>query len=653
MPNFCVKFATLSGMVRRNSRKSNVLTISNLTYRIAGRTILESTGVTLQDGWKVGVVGQNGAGKSTLFKLIAGELQVDDGDIQLSDKLTFGMVRQDLPDDDTPLLDVVLAADTEMTELFKAAETEQDAYKLSDIYERLNDKDAYAAPARASSILAGLGFKEAQLSQPISAFSGGWRMRVALASVLFRQPDFLLLDEPTNHLDLEAIMWLEGYLSDYPHTLLIISHDRDLLNTCTDHILHVDNKKMTLYTGNYNRFERERAEKLMSQQKLHEKQTAQRAHMQAFVDRFKAKASKAKQAQSRLKALEKMDVVDAVISERAIRFTFPQPEDLAPPLLTLDHVDVGYHKGHPILKRLNERIDMDDRIALLGANGNGKSTLIKLIAGKLAPMAGELVASSKLRIGYFSQHQTEELDMNSTPYMEMFRKMSEGNVGAKETDVRAVLGKFKFSKPLSDNAISTLSGGEKARLLFALMSYDAPHLLLLDEPTNHLDMDAREALVEALNAFKGAVILVSHDPTMVERVADRLWLVAEGGCHDFNGDLSDYRAYVLEQRRKERRAEKGEAAPAPKVDKKEQKRLLDEKKKRHPRLAAELERTEKELARLTAQSKKLEAKMADPSFYNDAEAAQEAQHTYGALQRDMEAAEGDWLIAMEAFENAE
>ena len=433
-----------------------MLTIQKLTYRIAGRLILDDASAAIQTGWKVGVVGANGAGKSTLFKLITGDLQADGGEISLSERLTLGIVRQDIPEDETPLLDIVLAADTERTALLQAVETEEDPYKLGDIYERLNDINAYAAPARAATVLAGLGFKEEQLQQPISAFSGGWRMRVALAAVLFRQPDFLLLDEPTNHLDLEAIMWLESYLAGYPHTVMIISHDRELLNTCTDHILHVDNKALSLYTGNYNTFERERAEKLLSQQKLHERQAAQRAHMQAFVDRFRSKASKAKQAQSRLKALEKMDVVDAVIADRGIKFHFPQPEELTPPIITVDKADVGYSAGHPILRGVDEYIDMDDRIALLGANGNGKSTLIKLVAGKLKPMAGDVRIANKLRIGYFSQHQTEELDMSSTPYMEMARR-----IGFKEAEVRAKLGKFGFNKTLADGKIANLSGGEK------------------------------------------------------------------------------------------------------------------------------------------------------------------------------------------------
>ena len=351
-----------------------MLTIQNVTYRVGGRLILEDASASVMPGRRVGVVGANGAGKSTLFKLITGELLADGGSISLSDRYTLGYVRQDIGDLTMPLLEVVLAADVERTALFKEAETAEDPYRIGEIYTRLDEIDAYAAPARASSILAGLGFKEEQLQEPLGSFSGGWRMRVALAGALFRQPDVLLLDEPTNHLDLEAIMWLEAYLANYPRTLLIISHDRELLNACITHVLHVENKKIMPYTGNYNTFERERAEKLVSQQKLHEKQTAMRAHMQAFVDRFKAKASKAKQAQSRLKALEKMDVVDAVMADRGIKFNFPQPEELSPPILTVQMADVGYVAGAPVLHKVDERIDMDDRIALLGANGNGPNS---------------------------------------------------------------------------------------------------------------------------------------------------------------------------------------------------------------------------------------------------------------------------------------
>jgi ATP-binding cassette subfamily F protein 3 len=508
----------------------------------------------------------------------------------------------------------------------------------------LSDLDAYAAPGRAATLLTGLGFKEHQLREPFSSFSGGWRMRVALASVLFIEPEILLLDEPTNHLDIEAIMWLENYLASYPHTLLVISHDRDLLNKCIDHVIHVDKQQMTLYTGDYDTFERERAMRLGLQQKMHEKQQAEKAHMQKFVDRFKAKASKARQAQSRMKAIEKMDLVDAVIADRSVRFTFPNPDKIGTPMISINHADIGYTEGNPVLKRVHQNIDNDDRIALLGANGNGKSTLIKLVAGKLEAMSGDMFRSSKLRIGYFSQHQTDELDTNSTPYLEMLKLMAKHNPDVREPVVRAKLGAFGFSRDLADNKIASLSGGEKARLLFAFMSFDAPHLLLLDEPTNHLDIDAREALVSALNAYEGAIIIVSHDPTMVERVADRLWLVKDGACTNFDGDLEDYRKFVTQSRREERKndREKKSAEAAKPVEK-------PKAEKPNPVvLKKKAEQAEKEIARLSAQKEKLEAAMADPDFFKDAFKAAEAQKTYARIVKDLEKQEEIWLEAQAA-----
>lgn len=537
-----------------------MLSISNLTYKIGARTILDDVSLTIMDGWRAGVIGLNGAGKSTLFKLIAGDLHADGGTISLNQRQRMGWVRQDVPETDAPLIDLVLSAHEEMAQLWIASETEEDPNKIADIYQRLADLDAYSAPAKAATLLRGLGFREDQLSEPFSSFSGGWQMRVMLAAALFVEPDLLLLDEPTNHLDLEAIMWLETYLMNYPHTLLIISHDRELLNKCVDHVVHVDKTKLTLYTGNYDTFERERAFRLGLQQKMHEKQMAERAHMQKFVDRFKAQASKARQAQSRVKALEKMDIVDAVIADRAVKFSFPNPEKIASPMLAMHHADVGYTEGHPILKRVNDNIDRDDRIALLGANGNGKSTLIKLIAGKLGVMKGDIFRSGKLRIGYFSQHQTDELELDSTPYQEMFRMLRQKFPDITEPKIRAKLGQFGFSRELSDNLIRSLSGGEKARLMFAFMSFDAPHLLLLDEPTNHLDIEAREALVQALNNYEGAIVIVSHDPNMVERVADRLWLIKDGQVRDFEGDLDDYRKFTIQSRREERKEEKQQKA---------------------------------------------------------------------------------------------
>ncbi len=614
-----------------------MLSISNLTYRIGGRVILEDCSMNVMDGWRVGVVGLNGAGKSTLFKLITGVLQNDGGSVSLSSKQKLGIVSQDIPETDDPLIDVVLAAHTEMAALWKAAETEEDPNKIADIYQDLADMDAYAAPAKAATLLTGLGFKESQLTEPFSSFSGGWQMRVMLAAVLFVEPDFLLLDEPTNHLDLEAIMWLENYLVSYPHTMMIISHDRELLNKCTDHIIHVDKQSLTLYGGNYDAFEKERALRTGLQQKMHEKQQAERAHMQAFIDRFKAKASKAAQAQSRVKAMERMDVVDAVIASRAVKFVFPNPDKIPSPMLSIQKADIGYVEGKPILRGIHENIDRDDRIALLGANGNGKSTLMKLIAGKLDIMGGEMFRSGKLRIGYFSQHQTDELDVESTPFMELHRLMSKTMDEVPEHKVRAKLGAFGFGRELADNKISALSGGEKARLLFAFMSFDAPHMLLLDEPTNHLDIDAREALVQALNNYEGAVVIVSHDPTMVERVADRLWLVKDGKVSNFEGDLEDYRAFTIQSKREERAAEK-KAAAKEKIEP-----VKDVSPKNLTELKKKSDKAEKEIARLTADKDSLEVVMAKPDFYQNKDKSVKIQKEYDAVISELAKQEEIWL----------
>jgi len=600
-----------------------MLTVSNLTYKIGTRTILDECAVTILDNWKVGVVGLNGAGKSTLFKLIAGELMPDGGTVEMSAKQRIGMVRQDIPEVETSLLDLVLEANEEMADLWKKTETEEDPNKIADIYQRLSDMDAYSAPSKASRLLTGLGFTEEQLSEPFSSFSGGWRMRVALAAALFVEPEILLLDEPTNHLDLEAIMWLENYLANYPYTLLIISHDREVLNKCIDHVIHVDCQKLKMYTGNYDTFERERAEALGLQQKMHEKQKAQRAHMQKFVDRFKAQASKATQAQSRMKALEKMDIVDAVISARAVHFTFPNPKEISSPMISIDKVDVGYTEGNPILKNIYESIDNDDRIALLGANGNGKSTLIKLIADKLQPMKGEVRRPSKLRIGYFSQHQTEELDVSSTPYQEMFKLMRKNIPDVKEPKVRAKLGAFGFSKELADNKIASLSGGEKARLLFAFMSFDAPHLLLLDEPTNHLDIDAREALVQALNNYEGAIVIVSHDPNMVERVANRLWIVKRRDQRKKNKEKRDKATALVA------------AAPTP--------NSAETKSATNPQA---LEKLENKITKLEAQKTELETLMSAEGFYTKPNAdTAKVQEKHTQVVADLETVEAEWLEA--------
>lgn len=625
-----------------------MLTISQLTCRVAGRPLIEDSSVAVMDGWRVGFVGANGTGKSTLFRLITGDLQSDGGEISVSARHRVGIVKQDMPDCDTPLIELVLEADTERKQLLADAETVTDPFKIGEVHNRLAEIDAYSAPARAAAILSGLGFNEAQINGPFSALSGGWRMRVALAAVLFQRPELLLLDEPTNHLDLEAIIWLEGYLDSYPHTVFIISHDRELLNRSVDHIIHLYDRKLTLYTGNYDTFERTRTEKLGLQQKMHDKQLAQRAHIQAFVDRFRYKASKARQAQSRIKMLEKMDLVDAVMADRSVRFVFPKPDKLPSPLIALDSVSVGY-ESKTVLRGINDTIDRDDRIALLGANGNGKSTLIKLIAGKLTPQAGEMVRMNKLRIGYFAQHQADELDLTSTPYEEMSRRLDKRGEVTREPVVRGRLGQFGFSKDLADTKIGSLSGGEKARLLFCFMSLDAPHMLLLDEPTNHLDIEAREALVDALNSYEGAVVIVSHDPHILERVVERLWLVNAGTVSDFDGDMDDYRRFVIERQRAARREEKVKRSD----EKAEERRRTAEIRRQLAPLAKKMEQLEKSVARLIEKRLRIEAQMATDDFYQDNVRVLQVQQEYGQLMKQLEAEEHTWLEAQTAYETAE
>ncbi len=610
-----------------------MLTITDLTYRIAGRTLLEKVNVSIGAGHRVGLVGPNGTGKSTLFKLISGELQSDGGDISLIRGASMGMVRQDLPDDDTPIIDVVLDSHKERAALLKEAETTEDPDRIGYIYERLEQIGAYDAPARVATILSGLGFSEAAQNEPINSISGGWRARVALAAALFVEPNLLLLDEPTNHLDFEAMVWLENYLQKYKHTFIIISHDRDILNKTVTHILHLENLKLVNYTGNYDQFERRRAERMLGQQALHEKQQKQKAKMMEFVNRFKAKASKARQAQSRLKMIEKMDIVDAVMADRVTAFEFPQPEELKSPLITLEDVEAGYEPGRPILRKLNQRIDMDDRIALLGANGNGKSTLVKLISGRLAPQHGQLLKSGKLKIGYFAQFQTDELDVNQTPF-EVMRDVLKDKPQSK---IRALLGNFGFDKHKADTKVGELSGGEKARLLFCLMSHDAPHIMLLDEPTNHLDIDAREALTQALNNYNGAVILVSHDPHLVECVADRLWLVADGTCHPYEDDLDGYRNLIVQQRRREREQVRQEARS----------QKSDTKKKGGGSASQEkqLATLEAKLADVAARKDAMENELAVCASNGDAKQLKRLNDSYTALQAEWD----ETNAALEAF----
>jgi ATP-binding cassette, subfamily F, member 3 len=518
-----------------------MLHINGLTYRIEGKPLFEGATAAIPAGHKVGLVGRNGTGKSTLLRLITGEIAPDGGSISIPKRAHIGQVAQEAPGGPESLLDTVLAADAERAALLAEADTATDPERISEIHLRLHDIDAHSAPARAASILAGLGFDDAAQAQPCSAFSGGWRMRVALASVLFAAPDLLLLDEPSNYLDLEGVMWLENFLRSYPHTVILVSHDRDILNSSVDAILHLENRKLTLYSGGYDRFEDTRREQQRLQLKLRKKQDEMRRHMEAFVDRFRAQANKARQAQSRLKALAKMQPIAAAVEESVVPFGFPSPERaLANPLIRIENGAVGYDPDTPVLRDLDLRLDADDRIALLGANGNGKSTLAKLLAGRLAPCAGHRRASKKMETGFFAQHQMDDLDPAKSPYDYVAALMED----ATEAQKRAKLGQLGFGADKADTKCENLSGGEKARLLMALAAFGAPHLLILDEPTNHLDVDSREALIRALNEYEGAVVLISHDRHLVEACADRLWLVAGGTAAPYDGDIASYRAQV-------------------------------------------------------------------------------------------------------------
>lgn len=607
-----------------------MLQIQDITYRIAGKTLLEGASARVSAGHKVGIVGKNGAGKSTLLKLITGELHCDEGSLQIRRKAKLGQVAQEAPGGATSLLDTVLEADHELQSLEKAAETETDPAKIADIHLRLADIDAHTAEARAASILSGLGFDGEAQRRPCSSFSGGWRMRVALACTLFTKPDLLLLDEPTNYLDLEGVMWLENFIKTYPYTIIIVSHDRDLLNSSVTAILHLDQQKLKLYTGNYDNFEKLRREQLAHRRAGIVKQEAVQKHLQSFIDRFKAKASKAKQAQSRVKMLERMGPLDSILEDKTFAFEFPNPKPLAPPLFTLDHAQVGYEAGKPILTRLNLRLDMDDRIALLGQNGNGKSTFAKLISGRLDVMDGVLKKSSKLDVGYFAQHQLDELNMDGTPLSHLKERMP----NVPESRVRAKLGSFSFGSDKAMTRVGDLSGGEKARLLFALMSLNAPHILILDEPTNHLDVESREALIHAINGYEGAVIMISHDRHLIEACADRLWLVHDGTVTPYDGDMEDYKKLILQSRATSRKKNKKTNVVA-KV-KSENPELTSLRKQR--------EKLEKKIKRLTTDIAKYDRALKNPKLYVHGD------HKAAAALKKFTAEKLDMTLDLEEFE---
>ena len=615
-----------------------MIKLHDISYSVKGRPLLENASATIPAGHKVGLVGRNGTGKTTLFRLIRGELSLETGSIELPRQARIGGVAQEVPGNDTSLLDTVLAADTERAELLAEAERADDPNRIAEIQTRLADIDAWSAEGRASSILKGLGFSTEKQQMPCSAFSGGWRMRVALAAVLFAQPDLLLLDEPTNYLDLEGAIWLESYLAKYPHTVIIVSHDRGLLNRAVGSILHLEDRKLTFYQGAYDTFAKTRAARLASAEAEAKRQDARRAHLQSYVDRFRYKADKAKQAQSRLKMIAKLEPITRPQEAALRRFSFPEPEELSPPIVRVENGIVGY-EDTAILSRLDLRIDQDDRIALLGQNGEGKSTLSKLISGRLDPMEGRVVTSNKLRIGYFAQHQVDELFVDETP-LDHIRRLRPEKTPAQ---LRAILGGFGIGAEQADTEVGRLSGGQKARLSLLLATIDAPHLLILDEPTNHLDIESREALVEALTAYSGAVVLVSHDMHLLSLVADRLWLVKGGRVTPYDDDLDTYRSHLLSGDKPTSKA----PSDKPKVKKASRDEILA--------LRAEVRKCEDRLEKLMEMHEKLSAKLADPELYSDKNIAdlEVWNKKFAEVEEAMSRAEILWVKAQEKLDTAE
>jgi len=619
-----------------------MLRIVDMNFAIEGRPLFEGATATIPTGHKVGLVGRNGAGKTTLFRLIRGELQTDGGEISIPARARIGGVDQEVPSNEVSLLDTVLQADRERHALLAEAETATDPDRIAEIQTRLADIDAWSAEARAATILKGMGFDDAEQKRPCSDFSGGWRMRVALAAVLFSAPDYLLLDEPTNYLDLEGALWLESYLARYPYTVLVISHDRGLLNRAVGSILHLENRRLDYYAGPYDQFARQRAERRVLLAAQAKKQEQRRAHMQSFVDRFRYKASKAKQAQSRLKMLEKMETIRAPEDDARTRFTFPEPEPLSPPIVATEGVSVGYGET-VVLRGLDLRIDQDDRIALLGKNGEGKTTLAKLLSGRLEALSGRIVSQRKLRVGFFAQHQVEELHVEETPLQHIQRERPD----EPPPRLRARLAGFGLGAEQAETPVGRLSGGQKARLSLLLATLPAPHLLILDEPTNHLDIESREGLVEALSAYNGAVVLISHDMHLLSMVADRLWLVKDGRVSVYEDDLEDYRRTLLQgdmPKQAKAGAIQGTGKPA-------------KRPSRDQALAARADarKCEARVDKLTDLRDRLALKLADPSVYADEGAEQvEAWHKkFAEVAAALETAEARWMDALERLETVE
>ena len=624
-----------------------MLSIKDLTYRIGGRLLFEDASAQIGARRRIGLVGRNGAGKSTLLGLIAGDISPDSGDVSLAAKSRLGRVEQHAPRGKRTPLEIVLAADIERAQLLEEAETATDPTRISDIHIRLADINSHSAPARAATILAGLGFDEAAQGRPVDSFSGGWRMRVNLAAALFTEPDLLLLDEPTNHLDIEAAMWLESYLGSYRYGFVLVSHDRALLNRSVDGILHLENGSLTLYPGGYDRFERTRSERLAHLAHLQKKQDAERQHIQTFVDRFRYKATKARQAQSRLKMLERMQPIALAVREETVNFEFPVPQELPPPLITTYDIAVGYQPGAPILSNLSLRIDTDDRIGLIGENGNGKSTLMKFLCKQLQHETGDITRSGKLRTGYFAQDQLDQLNARETAYQHITALMPRKS----EPERRAHLGRFGFAQEKADLVVDQLSGGERARLVLATICCDAPQLLLLDEPTNHLDVDARESLLRALNDFAGAVVLVTHDPHLLSLTVDQLWLVANGTCTPYDGDVESYRTTLLRAKQSRSRPANGKAA-------KGSSKLTNRRERAQQRAALvplrqAVREAEKRLEILGTEMKEIERRLGDPEFYNGAAPELPALNKRKAtVERELAAVEERWLAAQNALDAA-
>lgn len=618
-----------------------MLTIDGVTVRLGGRAILEGASATVPVGARVGLIGRNGAGKSTLMKALIGEIEPDEGEVSKPSRARIGYIAQEAPSGTMTPEEVVLASATERAQLLEELETCTDMNRIGDVHDRLLAIDAYSAPSRAAKILSGLGFDEEMQKRPVESFSGGWKMRIALGALLFSEPDILLLDEPSNHLDLEATLWLENFLKSYPATLVVISHERDLLNKVVDHILHLQGGQLTLYPGGYDAFEKQRAERAAQLAAAKASQDAQRAKLQDYVARNSARASTAKQAQSRAKMLARMQPIAALMEDPSLSFDFPDPEELRSPMITLEQAAVGYGEAPPILKRLNFRIEADDRIALLGRNGNGKTTLARLLASQLAAAEGEVNAPGRLKVGYFTQYQVEELAGEDTPLDLMNRAMD----GAAQGAVRAQLGRFGFSGPRAQQRVDKLSGGERARLALALITRDAPHLLILDEPTNHLDVDAREALIQALNDYSGAVILISHDRHMVELTADRLILVDSGTASEYAGSMQDYIDFVLgrNQPKGDRRSggakSHGSRGNKTEGQSREAKSELTKAEKTIERLTAEVEKLDRSILEGSAKTSKLNGASMEELLRKRAEAVD-----------SLAVAEEAWLAAGAALE---